>query len=629
MAMKLEYLSSEVLFDIFDHMTLGQILHSFQFLNSRFNQLFFVYLRIIRHLDLRFASLRDCDIFYRSQLPKIVNQIISLTVSNSDETPLQVEFFCYDNLRFRQFINLQSLSLYHIHSQEIMMEISLEWDYLPHLIHIKLVDCCLSSGNDVNQSLTNKIWSMPKLIRFNISTRSCKEPQELCPSVISSSLKYVSIHNSAKISCLLSNILRYTPRLRYLYFHPYFGNGYATLPILPSLVKFEFNEERSLIPFVTIISNELDIFLQKIPNLCHLTITSLTMFMDGYQWENIISNYLPKLKTFQCKTTIYFYNLDEIKTQLYDLIRSFHSHFWIENHQWFIRCHLKLENQSRYYILYYTLPYIFTPSILVTDYVWSVSTSSYEKDYLLPDFVQDSLMKINLNTNQITSTERSVSVCERISNIFRLNWDGTKYLTPSSDITAKISNFTNTRNLFLELPFEQGFSKFIPKLDQLISLNVSFHTKYPNSSDLQVLLDRAPNLYSLNIVCPGMPITKFFLTDIRNVSVRSLGLPHIDSFSASIFYNLEQCVVLSHSPLGKQCEILSIGVLNKECIIYLINEMINLRLLTVATCDNYITSSSLRKESYDLITWLKLTLPSTIKIGKSCCCKQYIHFWIR
>jgi len=132
--MGLESLANELLFEIFDYMTVGQTLRSFQSLNSRFNQLIVVYLRVTRHHDLRFISLHHSNI-YQSQLSQMVNQIWSLTISNDDETPLQIELFRCDEFRFRHFINLQSLSLYHIHLTEIMDEIALEFDYLPHLIH--------------------------------------------------------------------------------------------------------------------------------------------------------------------------------------------------------------------------------------------------------------------------------------------------------------------------------------------------------------------------------------------------------------------------------------------------------------------------------------------------------------
>ena len=637
MAMKLEFLSNELLFDIFDYMSFGQVLHSFQSLNSHFNQLIFVYLRMARHLDLRFMSFHNFNIFYRSQLPNITNQITSLTVSGGDETTLPIECFCCENLCFRQFSNLQSLLLYHIHSQVTMMKLALELDYLPHLIHIKLIDCCLPPGENANQSLIDRIWTVPKLMRFDLSTRSCRKLQQLWPSVISPSVKYVSFQNPTKGECLLPSMLQCTPSLRYLYMNSYFGGEYATLPILPFLVKLELYEGCSLILFSTIRTNELKIFLEKLPNLCHLTIESSKMFMDGYQWENVITNCLPNLKTFRCKMGIDVHTSDNIEARMYALKSSFKSHFWIEDHQWFIRCYLKLQTGCRRYIVYHTLPDIFTPPILFADYIWSLSTCPNENDYSFSDFVHHSLAKMNTvmkTSNRATSSKRSISFCERISNTFRLQWNGRKRLvktpqTPSLDAGNRSSAWIYAHNLSVELPFEPHFSKSIPKLDQLISLKVLFLAENTNQFDLQVLLDRAPNLRSLDIVCNRMLTSKFILDNIRHSAIRKLGLPDADSLGTGIFYNLQQCVELSRSPLGKQCEILSIGVQNRECTIYLINEMINLQFLTVSTYDNDIPNALSLGERYDLITWLKLTLPSSIKIANYDCCGKHLQLWIR
>jgi hypothetical protein len=245
----------------------------------------------------------------------------------------------------------------------------------------------------------------------------------------------------------------------------------------------------------------------------------------------------------------------------------------------------------------------------------------------------------DLTTNRTTSLQRSTTFCKRISKIFRSKSNETKSvsffvikkdLTKTSfilslDITGLIPRFTNIRELSVTLPFDKHLD-FIPKLDHLISLNVTLSANYTNQSHLKVLLDRAPNLYSLSVACPSMLVSKFFLADLKNVWIRKLSLPAIASFDKGIFYNIKQCIELACSPLGKQCEILSIGVQNKECIIYLINKMINLRLLIVTTFDNYIPSSSSPEEFYELITWLKLTLPSTIKIIKYDCCTRHIHF---
>lgn len=178
--MKLESLSNELLLTIFDYMSMGQILHSFPSLNSRFYSLTDVYLRSARHLDSRFMSLNESNIFFQSQLPGIMHRIISITIENEDAIPLRIEFFRCDDFRFRQFNNLQLLSLYHIHSHTIMLEVVHELNYLPHLISIDLIDCC-----GIDQSLMNIIWKMPKLIHCSLSTRSCSKNHPRCPSVIS------------------------------------------------------------------------------------------------------------------------------------------------------------------------------------------------------------------------------------------------------------------------------------------------------------------------------------------------------------------------------------------------------------------------------------------------------------
>jgi hypothetical protein len=640
MTTKLESLANELLFNIFDYISMGQIFSSFQSLNSRFNQLIDANLRTTRHLDFRFMSLSDSNIFFQSQLSKVMNEIISITISNENGTPLQIEFFRCNDFRFRQFINLRSLSLYHIHSQKIMMETALELDYLPHLISINLTDCC-----GINQSLINTIWKMPKLIHCSLSTRSCGQNQHHCPSVISSSLKYVSIQDFYADEQSLFKLVEYTPHLRCLYIYSDMRYEYTTMPLLSSLIKFEFNENRSSIPSVSIGNDRLETFLQKVPNLRYLTVNSLSMFMDGYQWENIITNYLPKLKIFRCTMVIRINTLGNLKETKNNLLCSFQSQFWLRNDQWFIRCYLKSENQRGYYILYQTLPYFLTPSIANTDYLWSASTCPAENDYWLSDSVYDSFLHVNsltempnteeLNTNETTSPRRTISFRERIINIFRLNLNGTedstkKSLGPSLDITRKMSDFINTSKLDIKLPFKKHFSKDIPKLYQLTLLNVQLTTDYTNQSDLRFLLEQTPNLHTLSVLCPTKTTLKYFLVAINSRSILKLNLPKAVSLTDGIFYNIEQCAAFSHSALGKQCEILTIIVQNKECIVHLINEMNNLRLLIVDSFDeNYLASGLPYRKCPNLFAWLKFTLPSTIKIAKYDCCEERIRLWIR
>ena len=300
--------------------------------------------------------------------------------------------------------------------------------------------------------------------------------------------------------------------------------------------------------------------------------------------------------------------LGSLKESMSNLLCSFQSHFWLRNDQWFIRCHLKSDNQCGYYILYQALPYFFTPSIAITDYLWSASTCPRENDYWLSDSVYDSFLDVNssiemrstgeLNTNETTSVRRIITFGERMINIFRLKLNGTEDLTkkslgPSLDITRKISNSSNTSKLDVKLPYKKRFSKSIPKLSQVTLLNIQLTTNYSDQSGLRVLLEQAPNLHTLSVLCPTKTTLKYFLAAINNRSILKLHLLRAVSLTDGIFYNIEQCSAFIHSPLGKQCEILTIIVQNKECIVHLLNEMNNLRLLIVDSLDeNYIASGS-------------------------------------
>ncbi|CAF0818706.1 unnamed protein product [Adineta steineri] len=126
------------------------------------------------------------------------------------------------------------------------------------------------------------------------------------------------------------------------------------------------------------------------------------------------------------------------------------------------------------------------------------------------------------NTNETTSSRRIISFCERIVNTFRLNLNGIGDLKKRS--LGRL-DFTNTSKLDVKLPFNKHFSKSIPKLYLLTSLNVQLTTDYTNQSDLRVLLEQAPNLHTLSVLCPTKTTLKYFLAVINNPSILKLNLP--------------------------------------------------------------------------------------------------------
>jgi len=79
-------------------------------------------------------------------------------------------------------------------------------------------------------------------------------------------------------------------------------------------------------------------FLQRTPNLCLLNLSMGFGLIDGHQWENIIRNYLPKLKTFRFTMETLFDANRFSKERIDELMNSFRSSFWIDEHRWFVRC---------------------------------------------------------------------------------------------------------------------------------------------------------------------------------------------------------------------------------------------------------------------------------------------------
>ena len=180
-------------------------------------------------------------------------------------------------------------------------------------------------------------------------------------------------------------------------------------------------------------------------NLRKLTIETLDIYVDGHQWKEIITNHLSKLKVFQLKMEFYF--RDRIHTKKYadQLFHSFQTCFWLEERQWFIRCHYHPENDSNYACLY-TLPYIFA-----------------------------SFPRIEVSGCQ--------STCPADDN---QNWshDHVHILDYKASSTGHLimcqSRFVNIKHLSLSRNLNEQFWTIVPRFDCLVSLEVSQHGRSDN-----------------------------------------------------------------------------------------------------------------------------------------------------
>ncbi len=79
-----------------------------------------------------------------------------------------------------------------------------------------------------------------------------------------------------------------------------------------------------------------------------------------------------------------------------------------------------------------------------------------------------------------------------------------------------------------------------------------------------------------------------------NAAVRRINLDECNHV-----FNEEECIALTRSSLGAQCEILSIWVNIRKSIVDLVNNISNLRALTVKCSDNEYRKESVLAGKYD------------------------------
>ncbi len=551
--MKFEFLANELLLDIFEYLPSVHLLRSFYNLNLRFNNLLFVHFRSFS-LDFRSVSQYDFNLICREYLPSITDHIISLCLSNNDDTPQQIELFLEHNLNIRQFYSLKSLSLYELCSNEIMNKIMFEWKYLPNLTHLTLAGCYLRFNQINTQQLIDNIWSLPKLIYCYLNI-NFGEFNVLIPRVMSSSLKYLFIwgieHNQHEINALFKQ----TPYLQN--FSILFNYNDEIEQSISSIIKLKLCLSR-------IEENILIKFFENTPNLNHLIIdicSSTNEILNGYQWENIIRNYLPNLKLFQFRMEFQYKNIN-------NLLNSFKTSFWIEEHNWFIRCHW---NSNLIYL--YSLPYIFK------------------------EFYFDSSMQFK-------------STCPNDDNY--LYYNHVKELKYNMSSVLSPIQFLNINHLSIDFPINMNFWSIIPKLDQITSLNVSINNSNVDQSQFQYLINKIPHLDSLSF----NSCTSILIFELINVSIRRLDLQRYNQY-----FNDEQC----RSLIGIQCEILFIKIKNRHISIDLIRNMMNLRMLNIECEDDNFEET----KQDELIIWLKEHLPLTCIVTRDFIFHSDIRIWIR
>jgi hypothetical protein len=584
--MGLEALANELLLDLFEYLNSASLLRAFYGLNDRLNGLLIVYFRD-HYLDFKSMSKCDFDLVCRDYLLLIGDHIRSVRLSDDDDTPQQIDRFRSYGLKLCHFTRLQTLSLYNVNFELTTNQMIKEWHQLPFLKYLYFLACSMQCftgyGEEEIRPFFNGIWSLPKLNVCYFDIYLVDRDSFVAPTIISSTIEYLDLAID-NFFCPWDEAIRLfqnTPCLRYL--RGSFDDDIhgQALPVLLSLTE-------SHIALITRSSWETTKFLQSMPNLCRLTIDLEIHIIDGYQWEQIITNNLTKLKVFRFRMADSGSDLPWISEQgMNKLVDSFRSPFWMIDHRWFVQCRTNLVSN----VCVYTLPYAF-------------STCRFDTKL------------ISKPTSPNASYQWSFN---RVRRLF-LPYN-------SEDTLLSDIQFFNAHHLYTRFPFYEGFSFIVPKFDRLISLDIHLLRLCEESdaqSQLQNVLDRAPHLYSLKI----SSVSHFLsLSNLRSTSIRRLVLDSLTD---------EECAQLSCSLLGVQCEVLRIRVNNWISIYKLLETMTNLRALSFYSNDDTwkMATDPLVRHNDELVQRLQHQLPSSYTITRElyntfCNPNCYIQIWIR
>ena len=574
--MKLESLPNEILLDLFDYLNDIDLLRIFYGLNSRFNLLLYKQYPFYS-FHFGFIAKRVVDNICQQHLPFIVDRVISLRLSNAIETPEMINLLLSYIPSFKRFTHLQSLTISYLYSYQTLMKILDECQHLNNLIRLDLSFCSFRDSLTNSQLIIDKIWSLPKLTHCQIHVTINGKQITSIPTIISTSLKSVVLFSSDFQWNQINRLMDYTPHMKYFStFIKSFSIDNYTQTTLSTLTKCNL-----YISDVSTVSNTNPTF-PNMPNLHHLDVHIWSGLLTGGQWEYIIQNYLPQLKTFclRMEKTLFFERNIEQKAD--ELFISFQTSFWIDQYKWYVRC--------------------LTANKTIHLYTRSNKYTYYGSSFL------DSWRSTCPDDNQQ----------ELYNNITRIYNE--KCFDKSIPSNIRLSNI---KYLCIKFPINNQFWSIVSNLNRLETLSISNYSD-TFSSQLQKLLDRALNLHSLCInQDPSLSLEMSLFTH-TNPTIREL-----DFHDYNYYFNAEECLLLTRSSLGIQCEVLLINVTNRENIIYLVQNVVNLRsLIVTCTDDNYQKQSELERHNDELIQWLKDHLPATYTIVRDLENNTNISIWM-
>lgn len=563
--MNLESLPNVILLDLFSYVNSIDLLRIFFGLNTRFNQL--LYEQYYSYcFQFNRISKRHFDEICQRHLPHIAHGVVRLQLSEYKETPEQMNLFLRHIPSWKSFIHLQSLTILNLRSYPILTRLIGECRNLVNLTHLQFYSCTFRDSSANSQWIMDEMWSLPKLKSCHANIRIEGENTFSIPTIESQSIENVSLLFDDPQWTELNQLIQSTPNLKSLSISIRLSLRHSHPELtFPTLTRCDlYLDDIAVVP-------TLDLFFPSMPLLRTLDVYIWDGIINGTQWERIIHHYLPQLKIFRLTMEKTFEGQENTTELAKEFFQSFHNPFWIDEHKWFIRCFTM--NKSIY----------LSSQINISHSFPNLCLHSYQSTYPNDDPQQ---------------------IYQHLTSIY----DETFFDQPISS-SIHLSNIDYLR---IKFPLNDQMNSIISNLNRLKTLLiVSYRDTY--STELQQFLDRSPSLQSLYVNQDRSLPLQTSIFQQRNSSIREVYL-----FSNEYFFDENECLLFIHSPLSIQCEVLSLQVLHRQSILYLIQNLPNLRSLIVSCQD----------QQTELLPWLKEHLSSEYLITTDPDNVQTILIWI-
>ncbi|CAF4106777.1 unnamed protein product, partial [Adineta steineri] len=186
--MNFEQLVNDVLLDFFEYLPSVELLQSFSHLNYRFNSLLISHFRT-HGLNMQSISKDNFDIICREHLPFIAPYLNGLRLSDDDDTPHQIDNLFSYSFSLNRFIQLKSLTLYHISTNEMLKQIVAQFNCHSHLIRFNIINCHVTFDRKILRDILNCICNLPKLMFCHLDMHLSSRGNFCLPSIRSKSIE--------------------------------------------------------------------------------------------------------------------------------------------------------------------------------------------------------------------------------------------------------------------------------------------------------------------------------------------------------------------------------------------------------------------------------------------------------